>query len=297
MLIANYCPQSEMMPFLGGKFCGTKRMIGFILFEAGTKFSATLTKVGFDTLVQEGKVLGFIRPDGLEDNNEDPNYNTSNMGVRSQTSEGRKGWKFLFKKSNCFQNELNKLNQSEEWDFAPVLEDGSIVLWQTKSGDYRAFASKCFVGIYNLPIMGGDETGSSLEVDLVGSLNNWQNDGVVVSSNEFDFNEFNPVAGLRIEVPALVAGATTTTVKVTNLCSDAAIVGLTEPDSWKIDTDGVLAAPTGIAYNQATQNYTFTHPVLVAGKKMTFLTSENGNPIIVKDTSYYSGKSLTETVL
>ena len=298
MLIANYCPQSDMMPLLGGRFCGTKRMVGFLLLAAGTTIEDTFAKTDYDALVASGSVIGFIRPDGLEDNNEDPGFSTSNTGVRNQTSEGRKGWRFMFYKSSCFQNELNKLNQSEAWDFAPVLEDGSIVLRRTKSGAYAGFGAKMFVGIYNLPIMGGDETGSVLEVDLVSSLAYWQNDGHVLTSDEFDFNEINPVAGLNIEVPALVAAATTTTVTITNLCSDAYVVGLTDVANWMMERNGVLEAVSGtIAYDANNKTYTFTHAALVTGNKIAFLTMKNGDPIYVKDTNYYTGKSDVVTVV
>lgn len=298
MLTANYCPKTDMMPLLGGKFCGAKRMIGFMLFASGTLIDAmAFDKTALDGLITTDKVIGFVRPSNLEDNNEDPAYATSFMGERTQSSAGRKGWRFTFTRSSCFQNELNKLNQSENWDFAPVLEDGSVILRRTKSGDYAGFSAKIFVGMYNAPIMGGDDTGSTLEVDLVNSLNYWQNDAHTMSASDFDFNEVNPIAGISIETGVMVAAATTTTASITSLCSGVDIVGLTDPLNWQIEIDGVPTAISLVAYNANTKQYTFTHPALVAGTNVSIITLKNGSVVYVKDTNYYAGRSPIQTVV
>src|SRR5690606_20815135 len=125
-----------------------------------------LVKADFDDLVQQGKVIGYVAADSIADNNAEATFNESNTLVRSQTNAGRKGWTFGFFKTNCFQNELNKLNNSENWAIAPVLEDGSLVLWKNKAGDYFPFNAKAFVNLYNLPIIGGEQAGSVLEIDL-----------------------------------------------------------------------------------------------------------------------------------
>lgn len=298
MFIANYCPQTDMLPLLGGKFCGTKRMVGFMLFASGTTFAEDFDKEALDALVATGDVVGFLKPNTIEDNNSDPTYAESNVGDRSQTLAGRKGWRFVFVKSSCFQNELNKLNQSENWDFAPVLEDGSIVLRKTKAGTYAGFAAKTFVGLYNLPIMGGEDTGSVLEVDLLGSLNQWQNDAHILSATDFDFNEVNPIAGLNIYPTAPLTTTVVSTVKVKNLCSDVDVVGLTDISNWMIERNGVLEAPSGtITYDANNKTYSFSHTIFVVGDKISFVIMKNGVPIYVKDTSYYSGRSEIETVV
>lgn len=296
MLIANYCPTTEMMPLLGGKFCGTKRMSGFFLFERGVSFAPSFTKEDLDELVQQGKAVGFISPDSLADNNADATFSETNTLVRNQTKSGRKGWTFSFYKSNCFQNELNKLNNSENWAIAPVLEDGSIVLWKSKNGNFFPFNAKTFVSIYNQPILGGEDAGSTIEIDLVGSLDQWQNNGQTVAATDFEWNEVNPVAGLNIEVPVLVASATTTVVTIKNLCSSATVSGLTTPAKWKMYRNGVSESVSAVAENVANQTYTFTHAALVAADKIYFSTEEDGLPIYVLDSAYYTGQSATQIV-
>lgn len=291
------CDSAASVALLGGLHCDIPKMVGVALWKPGTIFTEAFDKDALDVIIQDGGFIGSIMAESIENNDTEATYSESIMKIRSQTDLGRKGWNLAFEKTPCFHNELNKLNNSENWHFTPVLEDGSIFAYRAKDGTDRPFAVKTFVGLYMLAIMGVEEKGSILGIDLLPkALNNWQNNGIVLTNDEIDFTEVNPIAGVTIVTPILVAAAVTTIVTVSNLCSDASIGGLVTADMWKLERDGVLEAVTAVSYNATTKEYTLTHAALVAGQKVRFLLSENGNDIIAVDTNYYSGTSTVKTV-
>ncbi|MDV3508955.1 hypothetical protein CMU89_17115 [Elizabethkingia anophelis] len=297
MLKRNACAAALLLPLLGGLYCANKRMVGFHLIGRNVEIDPmTFGKTELDTTISEGKLVGFLEPFSAENNNQEADYSTSVQKQRRKRIPGIKGWKFIFDKSNCFQNEFNKLDNSESWSFVPVLEDGSALFYIKSNGKISGFDCDIFVGTYDAPLT-ADVTGVSVEIDLTPKgTRNWQNSADIFTPTEFRFDEINPIAGLNIEVPALVSGATTTKIKVKSLCSDSAITGLTDPTNWAVETDGVRVAPTGIAYDPVNSEYTFTHPALVAATSVSFVTTKNGFDIYAKDTSYYSGHSATKKV-
>lgn len=291
------CTTAAAMALLGGLLCDVPKMVGIALWNPGTTFPDSFGKTELDTKIQAGEFIGAIMADGIENNDTDATYSESLFKIRSQTDQGRKGWNLTFEKPPCFHNELMKLNNTENWHFTPILEDGSIFAYQSPDGTRKPFPAKIFVGLYKLPILGQEEKGTVVGIDLLPKgLTQWQNNGIVLTNTEIDFTEVNPVAGLAITVPVLTAAETTTTIVVTNLCSDAPIAGLTTAANWKIERNGVLESPSAVSYNAETKSYTLTHTAWVASDKVRFLTSENGQPIVAVDTNYYSGTSLTETV-
>lgn len=291
------CDSAASLALLGGLMCEIPKMVGVAFWKPGTVFTDSFGKTELDTLTQEGGFIGGVMADSIENNDAEATYSESIMKIRSQTDEGRKGWNLTFEKTPCFHNELNKLNNTENWHFTPILRDGSLFAYEGNDGVRKPFASKMFVGMYRLPIMGVEEKGTVLGVDLLPkAFYQWQNNGVVLKNTEIDFTEVNPVAGVSVTIPPLVAAAVTTVATVSNLCSDAAISGLTTVGMWKMERDGVLEAITAISYDADTKAYTLTHAALVAGEKVRFLLSENGKNIIALDTNYYSGTSVIKTV-
>lgn len=298
MFTAYNCSKNNAVAFLGGLQCEIPKMVGVALWRVGTTFPADFGKTELDELIQEGGFIGSVMGDGIENNNTDPTYSESIMKVRRETDGGRKGFTVTFDKSPCFQNELNKLNNSENWAFTPVLEDGSLFAYEGSDGVRRPFAAKLFVGMFMLGIMGVEEKGSTLQIDLMPkALYSWQNNGVVITNDEIDFTEVNPIAGVTITLPILTATELTTAVSVANLCSDSDIVGLTTVGMWKIERNGVLEAPSAVSYDANTAKYTLTHTAYVAGQKIRVLLSENGNDIVILDTNYYGGTSAVKTVV
>ena len=292
------CSKNNAVAFLGGLHCEIPKMVGVALWKVGTTFPSNFGKTELDTLIQEGGFIGSVIGDSIENNNTEPTYAESIMKVRRETDGGRKGFTVKFDKSPCFQNELNKLNNSENWAFTPVLEDGSLFAYESNDGVRKPFASKLFVGMFMLGIMGVEEKGSTLQIDLMPkALYSWQNNGVVITNDEIDFTEVNPIAGVNITLPILTAAALTTAVSVSNLCSDSDIVGLTTVGMWKIERNGVLESPSAVSYNAGTAKYTLTHAAYVAGQKIRVLLSENGNDIVILDTNYYGGTSAIKTVV
>lgn len=292
------CAAALLLPLLGGLFCGTKMMVGFALLQRGVEIDpANFGKDQLDELVASGQFIGTLKYYNGENNNQEADYATSTRKERSKRIEGVKGWSFVFDKSNCFQNELNKLDNSDWYCIVPILEDGSGVFNVKSNGKLTGFDSKIFVGIYDIPLT-ADVTGANVQVDLTpDGTARWQSNADVFSPDEFRFDEITPVAGLRVELDPIVDGATSVTATITGLCSGNSIVGLTDMANWKVSKDGVLSAPSAIAYNATTKKYSFTTTTVDAGTEVQLLTSADGNPVYVKDTAYYSGQSQTLTVV
>ena len=297
MLLQNTCNVSLMTPKLGGLFCDEKAVVGFLLKRRGFEIDpGTFNKTALDTLVQEEKLIGSISFFNAEDNDEEASYSTSITGERTKIRDGIKRYRFMFDKGSCFQNELNKLDNSSDWEFIPVFEDGKALFAVKKDGKLIGFDAKLFTGTRKLKLT-DEMAGPSLEVEIQRTgMTYWQNSSGVYESDEFGFNELSPVAGLNITFGVLTAGATTTVVTVKNLCSDSVVTGLTNANSWKMNINGVLRPILSVSFNPGTQKYTLTHPALVANDKVSFLTSENGINVVAVDTNYYSGVSDTKTV-
>ena len=298
MLLQNTCNVSLMTPKLGGLFCDEKAVVGFLLKRRGFEIDpATFNKTDLDDLVQEEKLIGSISFFNAEDNDEEASYSTSITGERTKIRDGIKRYRFMFDKGSCFQNELNKLDNSSDWEFIPVFEDGKALFAVKKDGKLIGFDAKLFTGTRKLKLT-DEMAGPSLEVEIQRTgMTYWQNSSGVYESDEFGFNELSPVAGLNITFGVLTAGATTTVVTVKNLCSDSAVTGLYNANYWKMNRNGVLQHISAVSYNSGTQKYTLTHPALVANDKVSFLTSENGINVVAVDTNYYSGVSDTKTVV
>ena len=298
MLLQNTCNVSLMTPKLGGLFCDEKAVVGFLLKRRGFEIDpATFNKKALDTLVQEEKLIGSISFFNAEDNDEEASYSTSITGERTKIRDGIKRYRFMFDKGSCFQNELNKLDNSSEWEFIPVFEDGKALFAVKKDGKLIGFDAKLFTGTRKLKLT-DEMAGPSLEVEIQRTgMTYWQNSSGVYESDEFGFNELSPVAGLNITFGVLTAGATTTVVTVTNLCSDSVVTGLATATAWKMSRNGALETVSAVSFDTVTQKYRLTHTALVASNKVSFLTSENGINVVAVDTNYYSGVSDTKTVV
>lgn len=297
MLLQNRCNIAMMTPRLGGLFCDEKAVIGFILKRRGFEINpATFDKAALDLLVLEEKMIGMVSYFTGEDNDEEATFSTSQTGERNKIRDGIKRYRFTFDKGSCFQNELNKLDNRDDWEFIPVFEDGKALFAVKKNGMLIGFDAKLFTGTRRLKL--SDEVaGSTLEIEIQRSgMSYWQNASGVYESDEFSFSELMPIAGLNVSVPALVAAGLNTTATVTNLCSDAVVTGLTDADNWMMVRNGTPEAVTAVSFDPDTKRYTFTHAALVAGDKISFVTSKDGQSIYVVDTNYYSGTSATKTV-
>ncbi|WP_027380833.1 hypothetical protein [Chryseobacterium daeguense] len=295
MLKVQNCNISELIPRLGGMFCGEKLLVGFLLKLRGTLIDpATFTKTALDQLIREDKLIGMLEFYNVENNDQEPDTQTSVRKEVIETIPGTKGYNFTFNKGNCFQNELQKLHGSDSYEFIPVFDDGSALFAQTKDGKLKGFDCRLFVGIKQLQTS-ADVAGSILRVYITpNAMSYWQGASGTFESDEFSFKEITPVAGLRIELGALAAAQTTTTAKITNLCSDTIVSGLTTPANWKMSRNGALEAVTAVA--ESNGNYTFTHAALVAGQEISFQTMVSGYPVYVLDTSYFAGKSIETEV-
>lgn len=291
------CSNKDAVAFLGGASCNIPRMIGFALWAKGTTFAANFGKTDLDNLIKGGSFIGSVMADAIENNDTEATFSESLMKIREETDRGRKGWNFTFKKSPCFHSELNKLNNSENWAFTPVLEDGSIMVYQGKDGLFRPFAAKVFVGMYRLPIMGVEESGTIVGIDLMPkALHNMQESAVVLENTNIDFAEIEPVAAVSIDVlTPLVADMTSIQVKVSGKCSDISVLGLTTAANWKVyDVGGDTEfTPTSVSYNAANQVYTLTiaNTVIDANEDYEIKLSSNGSDVIIVGTSAYAGKS------
>ena len=298
MLKQSFCGSAEMIARLGGAFCGEKLVTGFALLDRRVEIDpATFNKTALDRLIQEDKFIGKISFFNVEDNDQEADYNTSVRKERSRSIPGTKGYRFTFDKGSSFQNELAKLDNSDNYSFVPIFEDGSALFAIKANGKLMGFACKLFVGVKKLKTT-SEVSGSTLEVDILpDAMIYWQKSENVFESDEFSFNEINPIIKLAVSTGVLTNTATTTKVKVTEAFSNANVTGLTDASKWKIEVDGTLGNITNVAYDASTQEYTLTHSALATGKKVRFITSDNGLRVISLDTNYYTGESELKAVV
>jgi hypothetical protein len=298
MLKQSFCGSAEMIARLGGAFCGEKLVTGFALLDRRVEIDpATFNKTALDRLIQEDKFIGKISFFNVEDNDQEADYNTSVRKERSRSIPGTKGYRFTFDKGSSFQNELAKLDNSDNYSFVPIFEDGSALFAIKANGKLMGFACKLFVGVKKLKTT-SEVSGSTLEVDILpDAMIYWQKSENVFESDEFSFNEINPIIKLAVSTGVLTNTATTTKVKVTESFSNANVTGLTDASKWKIEVDGTLGNITNVAYDASAQEYTLTHSALATGKKVRFITSDNGLRVISLDTNYYTGESELKAVV
>nr|DAT00795.1 MAG TPA: hypothetical protein [Caudoviricetes sp.] len=298
MLKQSFCGSAEMIARLGGAFCGEKLVTGFALLDRRVEIDpATFNKTALDKIIQEDKFIGKISFFNVEDNDQEADYNTSVRKERSRSIPGTKGYRFTFDKGSSFQNELAKLDNSDNYSFVPIFEDGSALFAIKANGKLMGFACKLFVGVKKLKTT-SEVSGSTLEVDILpDAMIYWQKSENVFESDEFSFNEINPIIKLAVSTGVLTNTATTTKVKVTEAFSNANVTGLTDAGKWKIEEDGVIGNITNVAYDASAQEYTLTHSALATGKKVRFITSDNGLRVISLDTNYYTGESELKAVV
>ena len=298
MLKQSYCGSAEMIARLGGAFCGEKLVTGFALLDRRVEIDpVTFNKTALDRLIQEDKFIGKISFFNVEDNDQEADYNTSVRKERSRSIPGTKGYRFNFDKGSSYQNELAKLDNSDNYSFVPIFEDGSALFAIKANGKLMGFACKLFVGVKKLKTT-SEVSGSTLEVDILpDAMIYWQRSENVFESDEFSFNEINPIIKLAVSTGVLTNTATTTKVKVTEAFSNANVTGLTDAAKWKIEVDGTLGNITNVAYDASAQEYTLTHSALATGKKVRFITSDNGLRVISLDTNYYTGESELKAVV
>ncbi len=298
MLKQSFCGSAEMIARLGGAFCGEKLVTGFALLDRRVEIDpATFNKTALDKIIQEDKFIGKISFFNVEDNDQEADYNTSVRKERSRSIPGTKGYRFTFDKGSSFQNELAKLDNSDNYSFVPIFEDGSALFAIKANGKLMGFACKLFVGVKKLKTT-SEVSGSTLEVDILpDAMIYWQKSENVFESDEFSFNEINPIIKLAVSTGVLTNTATTTKVKVTEAFSNANVTGLTDAAKWKIEEDGVIGNITNVAYDASAQEYTLTHSALATGKKVRFITSDNGLRVISLDTNYYTGESELKAVV
>jgi len=298
MLKQSFCGSAEMIARLGGAFCGEKLVTGFALLDRRVEIDpVTFNKTALDKIIQEDKFIGKISFFNVEDNDQEADYNTSVRKERSRSIPGTKGYRFTFDKGSSFQNELAKLDNSDNYSFVPIFEDGSALFAIKANGKLMGFACKLFVGVKKLKTT-SEVSGSTLEVDILpDAMIYWQKSENVFESDEFSFNEINPIIKLAVSTGVLTNTATTTKVKVTEAFSNANVTGLTDAAKWKIEEDGVIGNITNVAYDASAQEYTLTHSALATGKKVRFITSDNGLRVISLDTNYYTGESELKSVV
>lgn len=289
------CAITQLIARLGGAFCAEKELVGFWLKRKGFNIDpSTFDKDALDLLISQDKIIGTIGYFSVEDNDQDADFATSVTKERRRTIQGTKGFRFTFDKGSCFQNQLAKLDGSDMYEFIPVFKGGSALFASNRDGTVKGFDAKLFVGIKKLQLS-ADVAGSTLEVDITPKgMGAWQESSIMYEFDEFGADDIMPIAGLSVELPILVAGATTTTANVTEICAGTVVSGLTTIANWKMERNGVLQAVTAIT--EVNGNYTFTHSALVAGDKVRFLTNVAGYDVYPMDTAYYAGSSEIETV-
>lgn len=295
MLTLLKCNYGDTIARLGGLFCDDEQVLGMIFLERSVRFDpATFSKTILDGFIQQDKVIGTVKIDSGEDANVDVSFTETSMGESIQNHQGLKKWNFTFYKGGRFQNELQKLNKSENYSVMFVMKNDSILAQQMKDGTIKGFDCKLFVGIRNVKTA-AEGGGSTLRVDLTPTaMSYWQGSSATYSSDEIDFRELQPIAALELQVPVLVAAATTTSIKILQAGSGSQMIGLDDKDNWQILSDGVPLTISNLTSVAGT--YTFTHPALVVDKEIVFKTNMTGYPVYVLDNGYYVGESMPKKV-
>lgn len=296
MLRIKKCSIADMVARLGGLFCDEEQVSGFILADRSVRLDPeTFTKTVLDDLIQKDMIIGTVKFFSAEDADVDPTFTDSSTGESTKQTLGIKKWNFMFNKGNCFQNELQKLDKSERYSIFLVFQDGTILGQYMKDGKIKGFNVKTFTGIKKVKTA-AEGGGSTLRIDLLpDAMKYWQGRSALVESPEIDFTELNPVTGVSVDiVSVLAAAATSTKVKVTNMCANSPVSGLTTPANWKMSRNGVLEAVTAVT--EVNGEYTFTHAALAANNNISFVINEAGYPVYVLDTDYYAGQSVEEKV-
>ena len=296
MLKIKKCNEAGLIARLGGMFCGEEMVTGVIFADRRVRFDpATFTKTILDDFIQKDWIIGTVEIDAAEDADVDPGYSDLANGKSIKNTDGVKKWNMTFYKNSCFQNQLQKLDKSERYSIFLVFADGSVIGQQMKDGKIKGFDARLFTGIKKVKTA-AEGGGSTLRIDLAPSaMKYWQGQSVVFEADDVAFDELNPITGVSVDIEtALVAAATTTKVKISNMCADSPVSGLTTPANWKLRRNGTLEAVTAIT--EVNGEYTFTHAALVANDEISFEINEGGYPVYVLDTDYYAGKSETEKV-
>lgn len=298
MLKINSCDQSEFLPALGGIKCANKMMVGFNLIRRDVRIDlSTFDKDALDKLIETGKWIGYLEPFQKENANQDAQYATSVQGQRSQKVKAIKGWTFTFDEGNCFNNEMEKLNNSRLWSFAPVLEDGSIILNQFSDGKAGGFESNLFTGVFDLPLT-ADVSGSQLMVDLTpkGSRD-WATNSILVSALDFQFDEITPIKGIRMVLPTVITGvATSVAVNVSELCAST-VDNFATSSAFTFEVKNNAGVVTYNAPSAVVQNgnvLTFTVTAFGAGKTVKLVTknsTSNTYGVAKNNEFYYYGES------
>ena len=290
------CSITDMVARLGGLFCDEAQVSGLILADRRVRLDpSTITKTILDGLIQKDQIIGTLKFFSAEDADVDPKYTDCPLGESTKNNLGLKKWNFTFNKGNCFQNELQKLDKSENYSIFLVYTDGTVLGQLMKDGTVKGFNVKLFTGIKKVKTT-AEGGGSILRVDLLpDAMKYWQGQSALLESDEIDFTELNPVTGVSIDIVSpLVAAATTTKVKVTNMCANSVVTGLNTPGKWMLSRNGVLESITAVS--ELNGVYTFTHAALATNDKIFFVIQDAGYAVYVLDTDYYAGKSIEEKV-
>ncbi|AZB01290.1 hypothetical protein EG359_17450 [Chryseobacterium joostei] len=296
MLKIKKCSVADMVARVGGLFCDEEQITGIILADRKVRFDpSTFTKTILDDFIQKDSIIGTLKFFSAEDADVDPTFTDSPIGESTKQNLGIKKWNLTFNKGNCFQNELQKLDKSERYSIFLVFTDGSILGQYMNDGKIKGFNVRLFTGIKKVKTA-AEGGGSTLRVDLMAdAMKYWQGKSALVESEEIDFTELNPVAGVSVDIVSpLIAAGTKTKVRVSNMCANSPVTGLTAPLNWKLKRNGSLESITAIS--EINGEYEFTHAALLANDKVSFEINEGGYPVYILDTDYYAGKSIEEKV-
>ncbi|KQR93297.1 hypothetical protein ASG01_08860 [Chryseobacterium sp. Leaf180] len=296
MLNLKKCAVALAVAYLGGIMCDEKQVLGIMLVDRSVRIDpANFVKSTLDGLIASNKIIGTLKDFNAEDADVDPAYTDLQNGDRNKNTIGRKGWNITFFKGSCFQNQIQKLDKSENYGIILVYEDGSFLAQQLKDGKIKGFDVKLFTGVKKVKT-GTEGGGSMLMIDVTRSaMAAWQGSSAIYESPEIDFMEIQPVAALDLKIGILSAGATTTTVTISHLCADSPVTGLTDATKFQLVRNEVPEAITSMS--SVGNVYTLTHAALAADQSVYFKTNTVGNPVIVLDTNYYAGRSVTKNVV
>lgn len=278
--------------------------IGIELFQKG--FRIEVDVADFPTAWTDGvkamQVLPYIGIYDFTQDTPDNEVATSSTGVMSTVRAGKPQYTFSYDRGGCFHKSLYNKRGNRRWDVGIVFENG-ILMAVSVDGTYIEGFNGGMLDVQTLKFQQG--TDPQMSTAMIQLLNASQfNERFVFltwDSLGVDLSSIQGVIETDVEFTVAPTTSATVTVSVTSACnSDDDIPGLDDLANWRVlGTQTTPKTITAVAYNNATNVYTFTlSSALIATDTIgVALTGAGGVDVATDDDGVlYKGRTAIATV-
>lgn len=263
--------------------------IGIELFQKG--FSVPVNVANFETAwldgVKEMKVLPYIGIYDFTQDTPDNEVSTSSTGVMSTIRAGKPQYSFSYDRGGCFHKSLYNKRGNRRWDFGIVFENGILLAVSVDGTQVTGFDGGMF-DVQSLKFQQGTDPQMSTAVMQFLNTSQFNQRFVFLTWDNLGI-DLSIIQGV-IEVNPQFAVAPTTSasvvVTVTSSCnSDDNIAGLDDAANWRaLGTQTTPKTITAVAYNAATDRYTFTlSSALIVGDTIGLALTGTGGVDVAAD--------------